>query len=228
MRVVRGYLLIQGNSKLQYITNELKQKAKNAYWEYKKEKAAWECHGCLYEKYMQYVIDGCIAQQAENSEECDDESKNTESQPLINDTTKENLEMCNIGRVQVNSCSNYDLSDCNIPTKKVRYLAFESTDFRFIGPDRLLVTIDSIDKCLQVGKIARNTCLPNYRMTRISLTSGLNIPAWERVLQGYPDDRLLQHIKFGFPLSLRSSDNLHNQEVLNHFSARQYPEDIQK
>ena len=65
-------------------------------------------------------------------------------------------------------------------------------------------------------------------MARIPLTSGLNIPAWERELQGYPDDRLLQYIKFGFPLSLISPDRLHNQEVSNHFSARQYPQDIQK
>ena len=34
--VKRGCLLIQDNSKLQYITNQAKQEAKNTYWEYKK------------------------------------------------------------------------------------------------------------------------------------------------------------------------------------------------
>ena len=34
----RDCLLIQDNSKLQYITNQSKQGAKNAYWEYKKTK----------------------------------------------------------------------------------------------------------------------------------------------------------------------------------------------
>ena len=129
---------------------------------------------------------------------------------------------------RVEACTNYYLSDYNIPTKKVGYLAMENTDFRFVGPDRPPVTIDSIDKCLQVANIIRNTGLPNYRMARIPLTSGLNIPAWEHELQGYPDDRLLQYLKFGFPLSLTSPDSLHNQEVSNHFSAPQYPQDIQK
>ena len=59
--VKRGCLLIQDNSKLQYITNESKQGSKNAYWEYKKQRMAWERYGCSYEKYMQHVIDGCIA-----------------------------------------------------------------------------------------------------------------------------------------------------------------------
>ena len=225
----RGCLLIQNNSKFQYINNESKQGAKNAYWEYRKEMMAWECHGCSYDKYMQHVIDGCIARQVEEIiKEGDDESEKIESQPLTNDRVKEKVGTRSSGRVRADSGSKYNLSDYNIPTKKMGYLAMESTDFRFVGPDRLPVTIDSIDKCLEVANIIRNTSLPNYRMARIPLTSGLNIPAWERELQGYPNDRLLQYIKFGFPLSLRSPDSLHNQEVSNHFSARQYPQDIQK
>ena len=178
---------------------------------------------------MQHVIDGCIARQVEKIIiEGDDESKKIESQPLTNARFKEKGGTRSSGRVRVEACTNYDLSDYNIPTKKVGYLAMENTDFQFVGPHRLPVTIDSIDKCLQIANIIRNTGLPNYRMARIPLTSGLNIPAWERELQGYPDDRLLQYLKFGFPLSLISPDSLDNQEVSNHFSARQYPQDIQK
>ena len=184
--VKRGCLLIQDNSKLQYITNQAKQEAKNTYREYKKQRMAWERHGCSYEKYMQYVIDDCIARQVEKIIiEGDDESKKIESQPLTNARVKEKVGTHTSGCVRVEACTNYDLSDYNIPTKKVGYFAMENTDFRFVGPDRLPVTKDSIDKCLQVANIIKNTGLPNYHMATIPLTSGLNIPAWERELQGY-------------------------------------------
>ena len=178
---------------------------------------------------MQYVINGCIAWQGDEIiKEGDDETRKVGSQPLTNDKVREKVGTRSSSHTRVNSYNNYDLSDYNIPTKKVGYLAMEGTDFRFVGPDRLTVTIDSVDKCLQVANIIKSTNLPNYRMVRIPVTSGLNIQSWERELQGYPDDRLLQYIKFGFPLSLTSSDSLHNQEVSNHFSARQYLQDIQK
>ena len=229
MEVVgRGHFLIRTNSKFQFITKDLKQEAKQAYWEYMREKIAWERHGCSYVKYMQYVIDGLIHQMENINVESDDESIKVESQPLTDGIVEDKMGTCIRERVRVNPRNNHDLSDYNILTKKVGHLALDSTDFRFIGPDRLPIAIDSIDKCLRIGTIIRNTNLPNYRMARIPLISGLNIPAWERQLQGYPDDRLIQYIKFGFPLSLISPDRLHNQEVSNHFSARQYPQDIQK
>ena len=104
----------------------------------------------------------------------------------------------------------------------------ECTDFLFIGPDRQPVTIDLVEKCIQIANILKSTNLPNYRMARIPLVSGLKIEAWECELQNYPNDRLLQYIKFGFPLSLVSCVSLHNQEVNNHILALQYPKDIDK
>ena len=108
------------------------------------------------------------------------------------------------------------------------YLALESTDFEFIGPDRPPVNIDSIEKCLQVANVILATKKPNYREARIPIVSGLNVKMWEKYLQDYPDDRLIQYITFGFPLSIQSRSQLHNTDVCNDHSALQYPNDIQK
>ena len=64
-------------------------------------------------------------------------------------------------------------------------------------------------------------------MARFPIKSGLNLPAWEHYLKDYPDQRLFQYLKFGFPLSLTNPDVLHNTEIKNHFSALQYPTAVQ-
>ena len=45
----------------------------------------------------------------------------------------------------------------------------------------------------------------------------------DHYLKDYPDQRLFQYLKFGFPLSPTNPDMLHNTEIKNHFSALQYP-----
>ena len=72
-----------------------------------------------------------------------------------------------------------------------------------------------------------STGLPNYEMDRYPIQSELNIPAWEQYLQDYPDQRVLQYLKFGFPLSIVNCHELHNVEVNNHYSAIQYPDQVQ-
>ena len=78
-----------------------------------------------------------------------------------------------------------------------------------------------------VAKIIHSTGLPNYRAVRIPVSSSLNIPEWEAYLLDYPDKRVIQYLKFSFPLSLSKSNNLHNTAVANHASALQYPEAVQ-
>ena len=79
---------------------------------------------------MQYVIDGCIAWQGDDIiKEGDDESRKVGSQPLTNDKVREKVGTHSSSHTRVNTCNNYDLSDYNIPTKKVGYLAMEGTDF---------------------------------------------------------------------------------------------------
>ena len=68
----------------------------------------------------------------------------------------------------------------------------------------------------------------SYKAVRIPIESGLNVKAWERHLHEYVDKRVLQYIKFGFPLSLHNPQALNNTEISNHFSARQYPRQVQE
>ena len=127
---------------------------------------------------------------------------------------------------KTNECKSY--RDFNYPDKEVGYLAQADTDFKFIGPDREPVEIDSVEKLIIIADSIRNSGLPNYRDVRIPIKSGLNIEAWEKHLEDYADKRVLQYIKFGFPLSLTNPRELNNTEVTNHFSACQYHCQVQE
>ena len=81
---------------------------------------------------------------------------------------------------------------------------------------------------MTVAKIIQNTNLPNYKMARIPVSSSLNIEAWEQYLSDYPDKRVVQYLKFGFPLSLSDNNDLHNTDISNHASAIQYPEAVEE
>ena len=114
------------------------------------------------------------------------------------------------------------------PNKKFGYLPQADTDFSFIGLDREPVEISSIDTLLKVADCILSTGVPNYQAARIPIKSGLNIEAWEHYLHGYSDKRLLQYIKFGYPLSLINPHELCNKEITNHYSACQYPKQVQE
>ena len=115
-----------------------------------------------------------------------------------------------------------NLVDFNFSNKTRGHLVHADTSFRFVGPDRDLVQIDSVQKCLVVA----DTGLPNYRMAHILIKSGLHLRAWERQLIDYPDQHLLQYLTFGFPLSINRTHKLNNKNVVNQFSARQFPDAV--
>ena len=79
-----------------------------------------------------------------------------------------------------------------------------------------------------MADIILGTGVPNYRMARIPIKSGLNVEAWEHHLSDYADKRLLQYIKFGYPLSLNNPQELCNKEITYHYSACQYPKQVQE
>ena len=118
--------------------------------------------------------------------------------------------------------------DVYIPAKQFGFLNHHPLNFEFIGPDREPVLIEIGELCVKVADIIRNTGLPNFRMARIPLKSGLNISAWEELLQDYPDKHLIQYLKFEFPRSLTHPDSLHNQYVTNHHSAIQFPKAVEE
>ena len=119
-------------------------------------------------------------------------------------------------------------TDFNYPNKKFGYLAQAATDFFFVGPDREPVEISSIDTLLKVADYILSTRVPNYQSARIPIKSGLNVEAWENYLQDYSDKRVLQYIKFGYPLSLINPHELCNKEISKHYSACQYPSQVQE
>ena len=80
--------------------------------------------------------------------------------------------------------------DAYIPSKTVGFLSHEDTVFEFVGPDRLPVSIDSVDRCVEIANIIRTTGLPNYRLARIPIISNLKIEAWEKELSAYSDKHL--------------------------------------
>ena len=90
------------------------------------------------------------------------------------------------------------------------------------------MAIITLPQLLEIADIIRSTGYPNYKVARIPILSGLNVKAWELYLQDYSDKRVLQYIKFGFPLSLIGASELGNKEITNHYSACQYAEEVQK
>ena len=125
-------------------------------------------------------------------------------------------------------CNSNAVTDFNDKNKTKGFLSLEDTNFEFIGPDRDLFEYKSIDQVIKIAEIIKETGLPNYKQAIFSIKSNLNLPAWEKYLADYPDKRILQYLKFGFPLSLTDPDVIHNQVVDNHFSALQYPVAIQQ
>ena len=68
--------------------------------------------------------------------------------------------------------SHGNLVDFNFPYKTRGHLVHADTSFQFIGPERDLVQIDSVQKCLEVADIILGTGLPNYRMAHIPIKMG--------------------------------------------------------
>ena len=87
-----------------------------------------------------------------------------------------------------------NLVDFDFPNKTNGHLVHADTSFWFVGPDRDLVQIDLVQKCLEVADIILGTGLPNYKMARTPIKSGLHLRAWEEQLIDYPDQRLLQYL----------------------------------
>ena len=100
-----------------------------------------------------------------------------------------------------------------VDIKTKGYIALQSTQFEFIGPDRASEEISSVHQYLRIAKTIRDLGLPNYNQVRIPIKSGLNIDAWKCHLHDYPDKKLIQYLQYGFPLSLKNPHILNNLSV---------------
>ena len=77
-----------------------------------------------------------------------------------------------------------------------------------------------------MARIIRQSGLPKYKQARVPLNSGLRIEAWKKYLSKYEDQKLVQYLQFGFPLSITQSKVLYNHNVKNHYSALQFQDEV--
>ena len=191
-------------------------------------------YGCTYVDYMLNIIDLMLTDMNPDYDTCSTSKPDKVSFDIVTTTTYDRIHLPDSIPVSDYgiSCTTPGLNkvmpiDFNYSGKTVGYLNQAPTDFSFIGPDRAPIQITSVDKLLEVADVILSTGVPNYHMTKIPIQSGLNVEAWEHHLRDYADKRVTQYIKFGYPLSLKNAHKLCNKEVTNHFSARQYPTQVQ-
>ena len=200
---------------------------------YKKDCFYKELYNLTYEEYMVSVIDQLIEHQDQicplrqplktaSKISCTNVCSNQLTDSVTSHSLLPTKIQANFWAYDDQQRATTQLTDFHFPDKRRGFLLLQSGSFNFVGPDRLPITIDSVDKCIAIANIIRETGKPNYQQARIPLNSGLNIHKWEKYLADYPFQKLLQYLKFGFPLSIVNPDGITNNTVTNHFSALQY------
>ena len=106
---------------------------------------------------------------------------NSENQPNSSDIGKAN---CLPLRIQGNFALAIDdnrgispSSDYSIPNRTRGFLFQESGNFQFIGPDREAIDIGTVEQCINITDIVRDTNKSNYQQARFPLNSCLNLQA---------------------------------------------------
>ena len=156
---------------------------RTVYDNYRKDIRAYEYYGHNYDIYLTKIIDAIMNQENSDSSShmaiaCDNNNDNTY---LTQDQSWYPQGNPELARAKVSYAKGHSDSegvvDFNYPDKRIGYLNQAPTDFAFIGPDREPIEIDSIDKLLHVADIILDTGVPNYKMARIPIKSGLNVEA---------------------------------------------------
>ena len=217
------------------LNSDINHNPKLVYDNYCKDQQVWQYYICDYITYMTNIIDDLIGNADQEITDCnnnhqDNSDEQTPQQKGHSDMTihlNEFIEPPDTESKNVD-ITKHGAKDFNYLDKKIGYLTQVQTDFSFIRPDRKPVELDSIDMLLNIADIIRHTGQPNYRCARIPIRSGLQVEAWEKYLKDYSDKRVLQYIRFGFPLSLVDPNELNNTNITNHFSACQYPRQVQE
>ena len=91
---------------------------------------------------------------------------------------------------------------CHPSLNKISMIKIRSdnTDFIFIGPDSPPPYLNDIHSYIEVSRTIREMGMPNYRMARFPIESGLNIDSWAKYLKDYSNKKLLQYLTYGFPI----------------------------
>ena len=205
-----------------------------------------------YGKYMECIIDALIGYQSKIIENTVINSKNILKKGNSDEvhTSSNSSHVCTSTNPVLTVSSNTSV-DCSLSidlkamldnnagqgtvgrdiffgNKSHGHLTFRSEYCAFIGPDRQPVVIENIHQYLSIAETIKDTGVPNYILARIPIKSDMYLDAWEHHLRDYPDKRLLQYLKFGFPLSLAKPDELCNNDIVNHYSALQYPDQVRQ
>ena len=212
-----------------------------AFENYQKDCVVQKYFHMSYEKYMECIIDAIIEKQEVQhcsfTEKCikdkvhqtNSRCTSTVTNPVLTTTNSSERELSssNMGE-PLNYYTEHGATgrDIYLPEKQLGHLTLQTDRFEFIGPDRQVTAVDDIDQYLHIAEIIKGTGKPNYKAARIPVKSDLNLEAWEDCLRDYPDKRLFQYLKFGFPLSMKEPNELSNTQVVNHYSALQYPEQV--
>ena len=212
------------------LKSDVDHNPKLAYDNYCKDQRVWQYYQCDYVTYMTNIIDALIGEANLQITDHDDTHDKSINELIAHQNIPEGMstnsdEFKTFPQIESRNVNmtKFRAKDFNYPDKRTGYVTQVQTDFSFIGPDREPVGLDSIDTLLNIADIIRHTGQPNYKCARIPIKSGLQVEAWEKYLKDYSDRRVLQYIKFGFPLSLINPNELNNTEITNHFSACQYP-----
>ena len=178
-----------------------------------------------YPDYILHIIDKMIDQIDKNSVKetvnCQTVMCSAESTVIHHHNTP-----CNSWN-QVDTLSDVVVRDFHDPGKTRGFMAHKSMEFQFIGPDRPPPTSTTLSDYINMATIIEATGVPNYKLARFPIHSGLNIDTWRHNLEDYHNKKLIENLTYGFPLSLQPDTRLTNTEVTNHYSARQFPADVQ-
>ena len=224
-----GYLQIGSSVNVSIVFHEPvnKAQAQLAHSNYVQDTFYHEVFGCSYVSYLENIIDKLSACQfvSDDATGGHHQPENkvfgavapTPPVPMHKHASFSNA------YPDLDAVHDHVLSDFFDPTKKLGFLVLEDSQFQFIGPDRASPSSLSLNDYISMAKSIRSTGLPNYRQARFPVHSDLNIQAWESLLKDSPNTRLLDYLKFGFPLSLCNHEFLANKDIVNHFSALQHP-----
>ena len=225
------------NTQVHLISEHEKSNARLVAMNFYQDQYAYQKYHMSYEQYMDRVILSLIERQDQMYKRANGELEPTEPTTvnipinvtnITNKTFDEDNPIPHYFEAQIGQKLDKNVTDVNLKNKTRGFLNLESTNFQFFGPDRDLIEYQDIDHVCHLAKIIQDTGLPNYKMARFPIKSGLNLPAWEHYLKDYPDQRLFQYLKFGFPLSFTDPEVLRNTDVSKHFSALQYPTAVQE
>ena len=154
-----------------------------------------------YSEYMCHIIDAMIEQIDENTSN-DATGRQTVMGAVESTAIRRHISPDHICH-QFDASSDIVIRDFHDQTKTRGFLAHTSMEFNFIGPDRAPPpTTTTLLDYIHMATVIQSTGLPNYKLARFPIQSGLNIQAWRHHLKGYYNKKLLEYLTYGFPLSL--------------------------